>query len=46
VAFPVEWVELSTQGFFRKTAIYTRPATDRGVVLYRDEKVEELYFDA
>ena len=46
VAFPVEWIELSTQGFFRKTAIYTREATDRAVVLYRDEKVKEQYFEA
>lgn len=41
---PVEWVELSTRGFFRHTATYTRKPTDRNIVLYVNEVVQEQFF--
>jgi hypothetical protein len=41
---PVDWVELSTKGFFHHTATYTRKPTDWNVVLFVNEKVGEQFF--
>jgi hypothetical protein len=43
---PVEWVELSTQGFFHKTATFTRKIIDRRVVrFFVNEKIQEQFFE-